>query len=291
MSHRVLDRIRYLPFGFVILISIALSLNACKEEESECEECEECTECDVCEECEVCEECVDPEEVLACPEPTGDVQTMTPRMYFEYQSTDNDTGIHGLMGGIDWAEMCVTMPDGTAFMAVKPRGNLQSFGVADLFFESREPEASEVSMEEILSMFPAGEYRVIGTTYEGESYEAFANVTHDIPAAPVILGPEDEAEVDPNNVVIEWEPVTETVFGDPVTITGYEIIVSNEDRADEDPHGMSHPVASIHVRPDVTSLTIPAEFFEPGTEYELEVIAIEESGNQTITVQFFDTIE
>ena len=54
---------------------------------------------------------------------------------------------------------------------------------------------------------------------------------------------------------------------------------------------MSHPVASIHVRPDVTSLTIPAEFFEPGTEYELEVIAIEESGNQTITVQFFDTIE
>ena len=33
----------------------------------------------------------------------------------------------------------------------------------------------------------------------------------------------------------------------------------------------------------VTIVTIPAEFLEPGTEYKLEVQAIEKSGNQTIS--------
>jgi len=39
----------------------------------------------------------------------------------------------------------------------------------------------------------------------------------------------------------------------------------------------------------VTSLTVPSEFMEPGTEYELEVLALEKSGNQTISVLFFET--
>jgi hypothetical protein len=50
-----------------------------------------------------------------------------------------------------------------------------------------------------------------------------------------------------------------------------------------------HPIASIHVVSSVNSLSIPSEFFEAATEYELEVIAIETSGNQTISVQFFHT--
>jgi hypothetical protein len=34
---------------------------------------------------------------------------------------------------------------------------------------------------------------------------------------------------------------------------------------------------------------VPAEFFDPDNEYELEVLALEESGNQTISVSFFTT--
>jgi hypothetical protein len=30
-------------------------------------------------------------------------------------------------------------------------------------------------------------------------------------------------------------------------------------------------------------VTIPSEYFDPGTEYKLEVLAIEASGNQTLT--------
>ncbi|MGH3033207.1 MAG: hypothetical protein ACRDON_01445 [Gaiellaceae bacterium] len=45
----------------------------------------------------------------------------------------------------------------------------------------------------------------------------------------------------------------------------------------------------MHVPPDRNSLSVPDEFFEPGTEYELEVLALESSGNQTISVSFFTT--
>jgi hypothetical protein len=34
---------------------------------------------------------------------------------------------------------------------------------------------------------------------------------------------------------------------------------------------------------------VPAEFLEPNTVYELEVLALEGSGNQTISVGFFKT--
>jgi len=41
--------------------------------------------------------------------------------------------------------------------------------------------------------------------------------------------------------------------------------------------------------PSVTSLAIPIEFMQSGTQFELEVIALEESGNQTITAVSFET--
>jgi hypothetical protein len=40
-----------------------------------------------------------------------------------------------------------------------------------------------------------------------------------------------------------------------------------------------------------TTLTVPAELLEPGTEYEFEVLAIAENGNQTITETCFVTAD
>jgi hypothetical protein len=88
-------------------------------------------------------------------------------------------------------------------------------------------------------------------------------------------------------LVIDWEPVTETTVGDPVTITGYEVIVTKEDH--EDPHGFSRPVYDVHVPPTLDALSVPSEFLESDTVYEVEVLALEESGNQTISVGFLVT--
>jgi hypothetical protein len=40
-----------------------------------------------------------------------------------------------------------------------------------------------------------------------------------------------------------------------------------------------------------TTLTVPAEPLEPGTEYDLEVLAIADNGNQTITETCFVTAD
>ena len=57
----------------------------------------------------------------------------------------------------------------------------------------------------------------------------------------------------------------------------------------DDPHGFSRPTDDVHVPASVNSLSVPAEFLESNTVYELEVLALEKSGNQTISVGFFNT--
>lgn len=81
--------------------------------------------------------------------------------------------------------------------------------------------------------------------------------------------------------------MTETIAGDPVTITGYQVIVTDDEASD--PDGWARPVYDVHVPGDVTSLPVADGFLQPDRLYELEVLAIEESGNQTISVGFFRT--
>lgn len=229
-------------------------------------------------------------EGVTCDPPDGDAEELdATKLYFEFQSTDDDTGLHGLMGTDGWSRLCVYAPDGTQILGVAPQGNLGSLSMADIFFESREPEADEISQEEILAMFPPGDYELRGVSYEGATLTGKAWLTHDIPKPPVITSPQEDDVVDPNDFTVTWEPVTESVAGDPVEVTAYEVIVTNDNDDAEDPHGLAQPVLSVHVLPHVLSLKIPSEFFESGVEYELEVIALEESGNQTITVVFFET--
>ena len=45
----------------------------------------------------------------------------------------------------------------------------------------------------------------------------------------------------------------------------------------------------MYLPPSVTSIAIPDGFLEPGTAYNWEVLAIEESGNQTLSSSAFET--
>ncbi|MDH3470879.1 MAG: fibronectin type III domain-containing protein [Acidimicrobiia bacterium] len=219
----------------------------------------------------------------------------TAKLYIEHNATDADTGVHGLFGGAAWSELCIWDPKGVQVLVVDPLAQLNDLTVADLFFESREPENSEVSIADIEAAFPEGEYQVSGTDFEGTPRMGTALFTHDIPVEPTIVSPglaEDaetavDAVVPMTGLVVEWEPVTETLIGDDVTVTGYEVIVTKEEH--EDPNGWSRPVYDVHVAPTATSLSVPDEFLEPDTVYELEVLVLEESGNQTISVGFLLT--
>jgi hypothetical protein len=231
----------------------------------------------------------------SAPCPTEGEEWETALLYIEHNAPDEDTGVHGLFGGHGHSELCIWSPDGRLIMLVDPTGQLNDLTVADVFFESREPPNSEVSIADIEAAVPAGEYRVAGTDFEGVPRVGSALFTHAIPAEPNITAPEltedaetaDEATVPTTGLVVRWEPVTETIDGEPVVVTAYEVIVTKDDH--EDPNARTRPIYDVIVGPEATSLSVPADFLEPDTVYELEVLALEESGNQTISLGYFTT--
>lgn len=209
------------------------------------------------------------------------------KLYIEHNFTDEDTGVHGAFDDHGWSELCVYDPNGVQVLAVKPQGALKDLTMAGIFFESREPPNTEYSIADLMVDFPEGQYEVRGTNFDGTGLMGSALFSHDIPAAPAITFPAEDAVVPVTGLVVTWDPVTQTIDGAPVTITGYEVIVTKE--AADDPNGFSRPTFDVHVPPDRSSLSISDEFLEPGTGYELEVLALETSGNQTISVSFFTT--
>ena len=200
--------------------------------------------------------------------------------FFELNETDEDLGIQLCLGAAPWKQLKIFDPDGKKILDVRTKGNLKDFGLSSLFFESNEPSLDDMSMEEILDLFPEGEYEFEGRTIDGDKLEGCAILTHDLPDGPVITAPEEDDVVDPEDVVVEWETVTPPAGTE---ITSYQIIVTN----DGDPRFKY----DVRVPAEATSLTVPAEFFEADTEYELEILAVESSGNQTISLLFFTTEE
>jgi hypothetical protein len=235
-------------------------------------------------------------DLVACRPAQGETANIdTARLFVEYNATDEDLGIHGGFDADGWSELCIYAPNGDQILGVKPQSQLGDLTVATIFFEGREPEISEFSFDDLAANFPEGQYAMRALSFDGMKLAGSATFSHNYPAPPTITSPElaEDAEtagdalVSTADLVIEWEDVTETVDGRPVAITGYEVIVTKEEH--DDPHGFSRPIFDVHVPPDRRALSVPAEFLEPGTVYELEVLALEESGNQTITVGFFET--
>lgn len=215
------------------------------------------------------------------------VQLPETKLIIEHNSTDQDTGVHGAFDGVDWSELCVFDPTGQQVLGVRPQGQLKDLSMSGIFFESREPPNDKLSITDLIAQFPEGLYPIRGTTLEGKRMKGAAKFTHDIPAAPTTLFPPDGAVVASSNLMVMWDHVTLTLTGRPLTTTGYEVIITK--LVADDPNGFSRPTLDVHLPPSQTRLTVPSEFLEAGTPYELEVLALEVSGNQTITVSFFET--
>ena len=86
--------------------------------------------------------------------PTEGEEFETAMLFVEHNATDADTGVHGNFGGEAWTELCIWKPDGELVLSVRPEGALADLGVADLFFESREPPNDERSIDELLDRIP-----------------------------------------------------------------------------------------------------------------------------------------
>ena len=192
-------------------------------------------------------------------------------MIVEINATDGDAGLQVFLDGEPWRRMTLTAPNDRQILAVNTKTRLRNHGLTELFSESSEPSFKELPLNKFKRLFPEGRYAFRGVTIEGDPLVGKARLSHDFPDGPQIVAPVEGSTVPPGPVVADWNEVPEPTG---INVVGYRAIVEREDPL---------RVFSVDLPASVTSVTVPAEFIESGTEYKLEVQAIEASGNQTLT--------
>ena len=188
------------------------------------------------------------------------------KLFFEFNSTDNDLGVQLNLDGKDWRRVTAFDPDDRQILQIMAHEQLRELGLTELFFESAEPSPGEV-----LALFPAGSYRFVGVTVDEEGLVGTATLSHDLPPAPV-FSPSNGELVDRNTLVIEWRPIP--------GIASFQLIVVNEN---------SGRTMTVDLKPSVTRFPVPPAFLDPSTGYKAEVLAIATNGNKTITEGTFVT--
>lgn len=227
-------------------------------------------------------------------EPSDHASTEVPlkeaKLNIEHNATDADSGFQGFIDSDGWSCLDITGPDGVV-LSLAGLGSLAGVGLTELFFESVEPANADVPIEEVLEQLPEGEYLIEGPAMEWSedlgTARGTALLTHDIPEGPELVAPAEGAEVEAAELLMDWEAVTTTLDGDPVEIIAYQLIVEKVE--DPHPHMIGKFGLSMYVGPTITSMTLPSGFLERGVDYAWEVLAIEESGNQTLSSATFST--
>jgi hypothetical protein len=196
------------------------------------------------------------------------------QIFWEYNSTANDLGVHVSLDAEDWKTVEIVHPNGQTIFRVNGAGGFGQLGMTELFFEGAEPSLDEFPLEDLLALFPDAKYTFIGVKVDGHLLQSRPMLSHAIPAGPVV-----DSHVDGDTVEITWEEVTGPPDGFPdkrIVIVGYQVLV--------DPFQVTLPATA-------RSVTLPVEFVRSlaSGDHPFEVLAIEASGNQTITEGSFST--
>jgi hypothetical protein len=197
------------------------------------------------------------------------------RLKIEYNATDGDAGLQFFFDAEAWKHVTVTNPRGRKVLDVDAAKVIRNYGLSELFSESSEPPFDEFPFADFKKLFPEGVYTFRGQDIDGQRLKSTFTLTHAIPDGPTITSPADGATLPANGVTIEWQPVT-TPAG--IDIVAYEVIVV----ADVSGLGTAERTVDVTLPATATHMAVPPEFLTPGG-YKTEVLAIERSGNQTLT--------
>ena len=198
-------------------------------------------------------------------------------VFLEINGTDGDAGIHLELGGEPWSKLRVADPGGRRILDIRAKSKLGNHGLSGIFIESAEPGFDELSFKRFKRRFPEGKYRITGETTAGRALRGNDKLSHAVPKEPAVTFPTDGGTVDRNGFVFRWDPPSDK----KVEIVRYQLTVSNEDAKNGE--------VIIEVGPNRTSATIGGEYLSPGDTYAAELIALEKSGNQTISALEFKT--
>src|ERR687887_125754 len=139
------------------------------------------------------------------------------KLIIEHNAKDKDTGFQGFIDSEDgWKRITVTDPNGKKVLDFSPEDNLGKLGLTELFFESAEPENADVPISELLKTLPEGNYTFSGFTAESAEGNGTligtATFSHDIPEAPAILSPEEDAVLPKDqDLHVSWSSVDKTI--------------------------------------------------------------------------------
>ena len=205
------------------------------------------------------------------------------RLKFEINSTDGDGGVQVFIDAEEWTTMSIVDPRGNRIFSTETRGRLARFGGSELFLESGEPPFSELPLHKLLKQWPAGVYTFRGTGADGEVFRGRARLTHRLPRGPELVSPvTSSAPQKPGDTVMRWRQVPAPARS---RIIGYQVLVERETGL------KALPVRTLDVTmpPTATRLRVPPGFLRPNSEYSWEVLAIEGTGNQTLSSSTFTT--
>jgi hypothetical protein len=240
-------------------------------------------------------------------------------LYFELNDTDGDLGIHGKIDGGPWKYVRIKDPYRHTIMAVSTYGRLKRQGLTELFFESAEPTFDELDPEKFFKRFPEGIYKIYGRTQKGQLLWGESEIRHVMPAQPglqadgetiiiILQGDGDPIEdqvikeacddedpafspavVSGDTVTISWDAVDSShptigKVGD-IEVAFYQVVVEAEIEVNGDEFTA---IFSADLPPDVTEMTVPAEFLSLSDEFKYEILVREAAGgNQTAVESCF----
>jgi hypothetical protein len=212
------------------------------------------------------------------------------KVIIEHNATDNDTGFQVFVDADGWEKMELIGPNGPVAEFL-PKGTVNELGMTELFLETVEPENVKMPLSELLKKMPTGayEFRATASRLSGNRgvVSGVAMLSHKIPAGVELLSPKANAVIPVASTTVSWKGRGKAIDGTDVNIIAYQLIIEK----DEEPHARMIGKKGLQMYLPVTtqSIDIPAAFFEPDTEYKWEVLAIENSGNQTLQSGAFKT--
>lgn len=229
-------------------------------------------------------------------------------VFIEFNATDGDLGIQFFWDGEPWKWMMVKNERSQPVLSVWSSKNVKAQGLTEGFFESSEPGLDELPFQEFLERFPEGEYTFRGRTLEREWLMGETELTHNIPCPPFV-----GSTGDPGTLQVGWRAVRKVVDRewdseedeDPVCtrapedfeIVAYEAVFEMEALVGEGEDEEERVFVDTAILPAPESVntfffTASPEFVNAAAAFraagkllvlKVEVLAIEASGNRTIT--------
>ena len=190
----------------------------------------------------------------------------------EINATDGDAGLQIDADHEPWARVMLTAPDGRRLVDVTNRGVLKGYGLTELFSESSEPPFTTFPLSKFKQLFPEGRYVFTGRTIDGSRMRSTYDLTHDFPSGPRVTSPVEGSTVSARDVVVQWRPGPSRPG---VHIVRYQVLVVDE-------RGNERTLAA-DLSGDARRFPVAPVFVKKPGEYKIEVLAIERSGNQTLT--------